>query len=134
VLALNERREEMKASSYILVELLEEENSRVLGDVQAVVTSQLAANTLCSLALTPGAGDSLQMSLSHQLTFVTRVLELPVDAARDPLALGIALRERRMALMHRFPPSGSTQRVLACEAVAPHSPGRLSAKARDRFA
>lgn len=128
VLSLNERRKEMKDSSYVLVELLEEENSKVLGDVQAVVTARLAADTLCSLALTPGAGDSLQMSLSHQLTFVTRVLDLPVEVSRDPVALGISLRRRGMALLHRFPARQGVQRVLACEAVAPPFVQRSAAK------
>lgn len=121
VLALRQRRSEMKALSYVLVELLEQENAHVLGDVQAVVTARLAADTLCSLVLTPNAGEALQMSLGHQLTFVTRIFEVPVQLTEDPRGLGHALRERHMAHLHTFPPQPGAQkcRILACEAVTP---------------
>lgn len=123
VLSLGERKSEMKTGSYVLVELLEEENTDVLGNIQAVVTAPLAADTLCSLAFSPDANDSLQMSLSHQLTFVTRLFEVPREVARNEFALAMALRERKLGYMHTFDDDGVTCRVLACESVAALSDG-----------
>jgi hypothetical protein len=118
VLELDRQRAAFRPGAYVTVELLEPEDLEILQGVDTVVTPQIIADVLASLALTSDSHESLQNILMLQATFVSRVIDLPSGCAWDELELRQSLRRRSLALLQILAgPSGST-RILFAEPVA----------------
>jgi len=122
VLELDRKRAAFRPGAYVTVELLEPEDLEILQGVDTVVTPQIIADVLASLALTSDSHESLQNILMLQATFVSRVIELPEHSSWDEAELRQSLRGRGYALLQILPGIGARPRVLFAEPVTldPH--------------
>lgn len=69
----------LRHGAYLILELLEEENTEVITGVESVTTPLLAAEVLASLALSDLAHESLADTFTYQQSYVTRVVGVPLD-------------------------------------------------------
>ncbi len=119
VLALQRRQNDFLPDASVVVELLAKENERVAGGTETLVTPILAADLLSALTLRPKADVALDLTLTHQSTFFSRVVSAPPKACEDKALLAAALRQSGYALLHIFDESLRThhRRLLIGEPV-----------------
>ena len=91
-----------RARAYVLVELLERENSEVLADVECVVTPLLAADVLSTMALSERAVEVVSHTISHQQAYVTRVVYAARNETQDERQLRRALLEKGLSFLQRL--------------------------------
>lgn len=93
----------LREGAYLILELLEQENTEVITGVESVTTPLLAADVLASLALSDLAHESLKDTFTYQQCYVTRVVGVPQSWIGRP-ELRRALLRRGFAYLETLEP------------------------------